>query len=317
MNPLVQAIDALLAYVADHWRTPDYGDRLEQFEALDTSVYVEARRLGLQDADMPRQDATFHADEVVFFGRTNVPGCWSSPPDAATTLTLMATQGWKADMDTLRKLALQFEASALGSPGKSPILDAEGERTDNDFPWEDGDLDDLSPQTRRFLLYMLKRERADTDDLVDQVWGKSADNVSPGALSVAINRVNEFLGKHGYPRRLEKDERLRALGFTFHTQEGKARIYRHEKTGASVILPDAPFDEPVLLHHLAVIRHVANTLTRLGDAAGRRNDGAHKAGPALQCCGGERAMTFPCRGATGRRPLLSRAVACPPDGVAE
>ena len=52
------------------------------------------------------------------------------------------------------------------------------------------------------------------------------------------------------------DERLRALGFTAHTQKGKARIYRHKPTGASVILPDAPFAEEVLPHHLVVARHV-------------------------------------------------------------
>ena len=51
------------------------------------------------------------------------------------------------------------------------------------------------------------------------------------------------------------DERLRALGFSVRTQKGKVRIYRHEQTGASVILPDAPFDQEVLPHHLAVTRH--------------------------------------------------------------
>jgi predicted RNA binding protein YcfA (HicA-like mRNA interferase family) len=52
------------------------------------------------------------------------------------------------------------------------------------------------------------------------------------------------------------DEKLRDLGFTVHTQKDKARIYRHEQTGARIILPDAPFDEDVLPHHLAVVRHV-------------------------------------------------------------
>ena len=52
------------------------------------------------------------------------------------------------------------------------------------------------------------------------------------------------------------DERLRALGFTAHTQMGKARIYRHEPTGASIILPDAAFDQEVLPHHLVVARRV-------------------------------------------------------------
>jgi hypothetical protein len=60
------------------------------------------------------------------------------------------------------------------------------------------------------------------------------------------------------------DEKLRALGFTARSQKGKARIYRHEQTGASVILPDAPFEEEVLPHHLAVARHVLNEY-HLGD----------------------------------------------------
>ncbi|HEY7428226.1 MAG TPA: hypothetical protein VH682_28590 [Gemmataceae bacterium] len=60
------------------------------------------------------------------------------------------------------------------------------------------------------------------------------------------------------------DERLRALGFTARTQKGKARIYRHEQTGASIILPDAPFDEEVLPHHLAVTCHVLKE-RNLGD----------------------------------------------------
>lgn len=54
------------------------------------------------------------------------------------------------------------------------------------------------------------------------------------------------------------DEQLRALGFTVRIQKGKARIYRHGHTGASIILPDVPFDEEVLLQHLAVARHVLN-----------------------------------------------------------
>jgi predicted RNA binding protein YcfA (HicA-like mRNA interferase family) len=51
------------------------------------------------------------------------------------------------------------------------------------------------------------------------------------------------------------DKRLGDLGFTARTIKGKARIYRHEQTGASVILPDVAFDEEVLPHHLLVARH--------------------------------------------------------------
>jgi hypothetical protein len=113
---LEKAVDNLLAYVEAHWRTPDYGNRLPQVNALDTAVYVEARRLGLQNADLPRKDATFYSEEIVFFGRTNVPGCWSSPPDAPSTLRLMATQGWKADMLALRALAdAGFKTEAVSS----------------------------------------------------------------------------------------------------------------------------------------------------------------------------------------------------------
>jgi hypothetical protein len=52
------------------------------------------------------------------------------------------------------------------------------------------------------------------------------------------------------------DEALRSLGFAPRTLEGKARIYKHEATGATVILPDALFGEAVLPHHLIVVRTV-------------------------------------------------------------
>lgn len=98
---------------------PESCNRLEKFLALDTAVFVEAHRLGLQDADMPRKDATYRDDEVVFFGRTNAPAFWSSPPDAPVTLTLMATQGWKADMLALRALAAGYlKSKHKGQPGR-------------------------------------------------------------------------------------------------------------------------------------------------------------------------------------------------------
>jgi len=52
------------------------------------------------------------------------------------------------------------------------------------------------------------------------------------------------------------DKKLRDRGFVPHTQKGKTRIYRHEQAGASVILPDAPFKDQVLPHHLVVVRRV-------------------------------------------------------------
>ena len=52
------------------------------------------------------------------------------------------------------------------------------------------------------------------------------------------------------------DKALRSHGFVAHTLEGKARIYKHEATGAKIILPDAPLAETVLPHHLIVVRTV-------------------------------------------------------------
>ena len=118
---LTQAIDALLAFVDEHYRTPDYGDRLPEFDTLDKEVYVEACRAGLQDS-MPRRDATFNSHQIVYFGRTNVPGCWSSPADAPSTLVLMATPGWKADMEILLALAEgKTGAPRTGRPRKGEM----------------------------------------------------------------------------------------------------------------------------------------------------------------------------------------------------
>lgn len=52
------------------------------------------------------------------------------------------------------------------------------------------------------------------------------------------------------------DDRLRSLGFTAHTLKGKARVYRHEQTGASVFLPDTPFEAEVMWRHLVAARHM-------------------------------------------------------------
>lgn len=71
------------------------------------------------------------------------------------------------------------------------------------------------------------------------------------------------MGKPVFTYRL-LDERLHTLGFTALTRKGKARIYRHKQTGAGIVLPDAPFEEEVLPHHLAVTRHVLDEY-HLGD----------------------------------------------------
>lgn len=52
------------------------------------------------------------------------------------------------------------------------------------------------------------------------------------------------------------DRALRTLGFTSRvlTSEPKARVYKHEKTGALVTLAFRPDDEAVLPHHLAAVQ---------------------------------------------------------------
>lgn len=69
------------------------------------------------------------------------------------------------------------------------------------------------------------------------------------------------------------DERLRALGFTVHTQKGKARIYRHEQTGVRIFLPDVSLNESVLPYHLAVARHFLEEYN-LGDIWDTNGDAA-------------------------------------------
>lgn len=51
-------------------------------------------------------------------------------------------------------------------------------------------------------------------------------------------------------------ESLRDLGFGERVVPGKARVYRHAPTGATVVLPDSPPAEAVLPHHLIVVQAV-------------------------------------------------------------
>ena len=52
------------------------------------------------------------------------------------------------------------------------------------------------------------------------------------------------------------DEALRSLGFTARVVPAKARVYKQEATGATIILPEAAFGDPMLPHHLVVVRTV-------------------------------------------------------------
>jgi hypothetical protein len=69
-------------------------------------------------------------------------------------------------------------------------------------PWDGSDWDDLTPQIRRVLNYMGDRERAHIPDFAEAVWG--GDDVSDRAINTALSRTNKILGKHTYPRSLER-----------------------------------------------------------------------------------------------------------------
>lgn len=53
-------------------------------------------------------------------------------------------------------------------------------------------------------------------------------------------------------RRLE--EVLRSLGFSLRLVKEKNKVYHHEGTGAMVVFPELPPDDPVLPRHLLAAR---------------------------------------------------------------
>jgi hypothetical protein len=52
------------------------------------------------------------------------------------------------------------------------------------------------------------------------------------------------------------DKALRSLNFAVRTVDGEARIYRHGTNGAAIYLPDVPFEQTVLPHHLVMVRTI-------------------------------------------------------------
>ena len=49
---------------------------------------------------------------------------------------------------------------------------------------------------------------------------------------------------------------LRSLGFSLRMIEEKNKVYRHEGTGALVVLPELPLDDPVLPRHLVAVQSI-------------------------------------------------------------
>jgi hypothetical protein len=70
--------------------------------------------------------------------------------------------------------------------------------------WRDG-WEDEGSNTRRLLLHMRGRDRAEIDDVYEQVWGGSYTTDKSNAVNTAISRANKFLGKTQSPRRLSRE----------------------------------------------------------------------------------------------------------------
>jgi hypothetical protein len=49
---------------------------------------------------------------------------------------------------------------------------------------------------------------------------------------------------------------LRSLGFSLRAVEEKNKVYHHEGTGAFIVLPEMPPDDPVLSRHLLAVRSI-------------------------------------------------------------
>jgi hypothetical protein len=52
------------------------------------------------------------------------------------------------------------------------------------------------------------------------------------------------------------EEVLCSLGFSLRVVEEKNKVYRHEETGALVVLPELPPKDPVLPRHLVAVRSI-------------------------------------------------------------
>ena len=52
------------------------------------------------------------------------------------------------------------------------------------------------------------------------------------------------------------EEVLRSLGFSLRAVEEKNKVYCHEGTGALIVLPELPPEEPVLPRHLLAVRSI-------------------------------------------------------------
>jgi hypothetical protein len=118
MNPLAQAIDAVLEFVAEHPQISqagiynrhddrnDWRDYREELLHRCRAVRGEAHKAGLLDLQ-PGQ-GRFLAADVKFLGWCNVPGVYINPPNRPTTLVFGPVEvfdEWREEMLALRAAA--------------------------------------------------------------------------------------------------------------------------------------------------------------------------------------------------------------------
>jgi hypothetical protein len=158
---LISALDALLEWVRKH-SFPTDANGLKEFEALDRAVFVEARRLGLQN-DLPGSDPKLNL-AARFYGKTNLPGVpFRNRATGDPALDLIPLPRWWSDMRTLRLFAIA-EAKTWTAP--------EADVAKNDEP-----LPQLTNNEEKILLYLYEQ----------RVRIKGQDEIAAGTR---LSRVN-------------------------------------------------------------------------------------------------------------------------------
>jgi hypothetical protein len=131
VSDLKKAVADLIAFVEASVQRTDDQPLLDELLILDGVVYLEARKCGLNQSDMPRAPAS-NAINAKYFGRTNVLGIFpirtdpkfsvflegfAPPSNPSKTLELVATPEWRAELELLCSLAEAQRATIELTPG--------------------------------------------------------------------------------------------------------------------------------------------------------------------------------------------------------
>ena len=106
----------------------------------------------------------------------------------------VADQGWRQALEMMCEVARQTPPAPRQ---EQPA--ATDPPPENQPPWTDQQLEELSPVQRKLLREMWGHERRELADLADPVWDGEVGNVT-----TPVSLVNKFLQKIGYRRVLSK-----------------------------------------------------------------------------------------------------------------